>query len=232
MARGAQFSSLYTRLRSDVRRSAEPALGVSDLDNLKQVINRVYATLYNGYDWPHLRRVFDRVNLEAGSRYYDLPTGLNIERVERSAVWYNGLPHLMQRGISFEEYAGFNSDIGVTSEPALRWDVRWMTTKEQIEVWPIPSSNAQQIEFIGIQAITTLVDDADVCLLDDDLIILFAAAEILAADGAKDAGIRLQAAQAHLKTLEMRTKACLKSYRMGLGDSNPEMSGRAIVRVR
>jgi hypothetical protein len=232
MARGTQFVQLYTRLRSDVRRSSEPALGISDLDNLKQVINRVYSTLYNAYDWPHLRKVFDRVALEAASRYYDFPAGLNVERVERAAVWYNGLPHLVQRGISFEEYAGFNSEIGVTSEPMLRWDVRWMDTTEQIEVWPIPSSNNQELEFIGIQAITPLVADSDKCLLDDDLVLLFAAAEILAADGAKDAQMRMQAAQAHFEKLKIRTKGAGRAYKLGLGTKNPEMSGRAIVRVR
>lgn len=232
MARGAHFLSLYTRLRSDVRRSAEPSLGVSDLDTLKQVINRVYSTLYYDHDWPHLRKVFPRVQLEAGSRYYDFPEGLNFERVESVAVWDNGLPSYITRGISFDEYSGFDSSVPDTSEPVLKWDVRWMDTKDQIEVWPVPSSNSQELEFIGIQAISALVDDADKCLLDDELVLLFAGAEILAADKAADAPMRLQAAQARLKSVKNRTKTGMTCLRMGVEPQSEIMSGRAIVRVR
>lgn len=233
MARGTQFQVLVQRLRAELNRSTSVAVGVDDLDNLKQVINRVYQTLLMEYDWPHLRRVFPRIDLAVDQQYYDFPDDLDPERIERAALWYGGEPHDIERGISFEEYAGFDTTTGETSEPAMRWDIRFTGTTDQIEVWPMPNSAEQQLEFIGIQRCPRLVDDDDLCKLDDDLIVMFAAAEKAAKDKHADAQLKLQAAQQHLHRLKGRSKPASKSYRVGLGPTDDSIrSGRAIVRVR
>src|SRR5574343_539048 len=214
--RGTSFLQIVTDLRAELRRSTSMAVGVVDLDNLKSVVNRVYEMLWLEYDWPHLRRVFPKVTLQAGERYYDFPEDLDLERIERVAVWWGNIPHLVQRGISFEDYAGFNSALGYQSEPMLRWDVRDVDGATQFEVWPLPNSNAQEVEFIGIRSISKLVDDADLCLLDDHLVVLFAAAELLAAQKAADAQAKMQAAQAYFTKLKARTKGASREYRVGL----------------
>lgn len=231
--RGTSFLQLITDLRAELRRSTSSAVGVEDLDNLKAVLNRVYEMLWNEYDWPFLRRVFPRITLQSGQQYYDFPEDLDIDRVERVAVWWGNIPHIVQRGISFEEYAGFNSTLGYTSEPMLRWDVRDVDGATQFEVWPLPNSNAQQVEFIGIRNIAKLVDDADICLLDDHLVILFAAAELLAAQKSSDAQQKMQAAQSYFAKLKARAKGASREYRVGVPDKDHGvLSGRAIVRVR
>ena len=70
MALGTQFLDLITRVRAEVRRSVEPSVGVDDLENIKQVINRVLRTLYMAHDWAHLRKVFPRVKLNANHCFY------------------------------------------------------------------------------------------------------------------------------------------------------------------
>lgn len=234
MARGSQFLSLITSVRAELRRSTNPAIGVEDLDSIKQTINRVYYTLYMEFDWPHLRKVFDRVDLADGQQYYDFPTGLNSERVERCALWDNGTPTLIERGISFEEYAGYDSVGGETSDPAMRWDIRWTGIKDQIEIWPVPVSNQQQLEFIGIQNCPPLVNDIDKCLLDDHLVILFVVAELAAAQKSADAQLKLSAAQQYLATLKNRSQGGRKRFTNGGGsiDGDSVRNGRAIVRVR
>lgn len=232
MARNTQFSAIVSQLRAELRRSTNVAVGVEDIDSLKQTINRVYNTLYLEYDWPHLRRVFPRVGLQSGQRFYDFPSGLDLERVESAAVWYSNLPHKIERGIDFKEYAGFNSYDGITSEPALRWDVRYNGNAVQFEIWPIPSSNGQQVEFIGFQEAPRLVNDADICLLDDNLIVLFAAAELAASGKTPDADVKMKAAQAHFARLKARGKVGSQQFKMGLGEVNPTSNGRATVRVR
>src|SRR5690606_40887273 len=57
-----QFSQLVTDLRAELERASEPAIAVADSATLRQKINRVYETLYAGYDWPHLERVFDAID--------------------------------------------------------------------------------------------------------------------------------------------------------------------------
>ena len=158
MARGTQFLSLITDLRAELRRSSSVAVGVDDLDSLKQVLNRVYQTLVMQYNWPHLRIMFKVVSLAAGQRYYDFPTGawsgatvkLIYERVIRAAVTYSGQVQDIERGIDFEEYASYNSDDDERAEPALRWDVTWTGTADQIEIWPIPNTNDQKLHFQGV----------------------------------------------------------------------------------
>lgn len=153
------------------------SVGVDDLDRLKQTLNRIYEQEYEDHDWPHLRRLFTAVSLPAGSYLYDFPSDLNFERVERAVVWYNSLPHECVRGIGFDEYSQYDSLSDERSDPVQRWDVRDVAGATQFEVWPIPST-AQTIQFQGIRSISRLVADADVCLLDDNLIILGAAAAL------------------------------------------------------
>jgi hypothetical protein len=225
VARGTAFSELVIQLRNETGRSDDVNVGVDELPLLKQAINSAYITLYDDNDWPHLRKTFDRISLSAGSRYYDFPTGLNSERVETVAVWYNGEPHRVDRGISFEEYSLYSSEDDERSDPVTRWDVRWTGTEDQIEVWPIPSSNTQKLQFTGIQSISRLVDDDDLCLLDDILVVKLAAAEILGEKGGK---IKLAQAQERLRKLKGRGHSTSR-YQLGLGDpglSRPNITVR------
>lgn len=239
MARGTQFLSLVTDLRAELRRSSSVAVGVDDLDSLKQVLNRVYQTLVMQYDWPHLKITFKAVSLVAGQRYYDFPTGawggaavkLIYERVLRVAITHSGAVSDLDRGIDFEQYASFSSDDDERSEPTLRWDVTWTGTSDQIEVWPIPNTNTQKLHFKGVHNTPPLVADADNCLLDDHLVVLFCAAELLAAQGAKDASLKLNAAQGHLKMLQARAQGGVRGYQMGLGRQGTTTANRATVRI-
>ena len=231
MARGTQFLSLITDLRAELRRSSSIAVGVDDLDSLKQVINRVYQTLVMQYDWPHLRRIFTATDLAAGQRYYDFPTDLVPERVLRAVVWYSNIPNDLPRGIDFEQYASYDSDSGDRAEPALRWDVRWTGSKEQIEIWPIPNTNDQTVQFSGVHNTPPLVANANLCLLDDHLVVLFCAAEMLAAQGGEDAPLKLSAAQGHLKMLQARSSGGTTGYQLGLGRTPTTTANRATVRI-
>src|SRR5262245_29989732 len=152
MARGTQLLQLVTMLRDELGRSNSVAVGIGDLPSLKQTIRRTQETLYDEHDWPHLRTVFDRILMQAGERFYDFPDELNFDRLEDVAVWQNGIPTRVTRGIGFDEYAIYDSEADARCDPVLRWDIRWNSTKEQIETWPIPAStNAIGLQFIGIR---------------------------------------------------------------------------------
>ena len=91
--------------------------------------------------------------------------------------------------------------------------------------------NDQTVQFAGVHNTPPLVVDADVCLLDDHLVLLFCAAELLAAQKSDDAPLKLQAAQGHLKMLQARAKGGVTGYQMGLGRQSTPTANRATVRV-
>lgn len=230
MARGKQFSQLVSALRAELGRNNDPGVRASDLAQLQQAVKQVYEQEYAAYDWPHLRTVFDAISLAAGQRYYDFPDELDFDRLESVAVWHNNLPLEPDRGIGFEQYATYNSENDDRSDPVCRWDVRYSDENTaQIEVWPIPASNAQTLQFIGIRAYAELVDDDDVCRIDDQLVILKAAQRLDDnADRKKDRALAILRLEA---TLKGNAKAGGARVRIGLGRTNPMVQGKAVVRI-
>lgn len=214
MARGTAFSELVTRLRNETGRTDDVNIGVDELPKLKQVINSNYQTLYLNHDWAHLKKVFTRITLTAGTRYYNLPTGLNSERIIRAVVWRDAIASDLVRGIDAEDYNVYDPEDDERSEPALKFDIKWTGSADQVEIWPLPSTNNQELQFTGIQAAPRLVNDADLCLLDDDLVVGFAAAELL---GEKEGALKLKKAQEHLRILKARGKGAEQVHQMGLG---------------
>jgi hypothetical protein len=232
MALGTQFGQLITQLRSEVGRSATVSVGAADIDELKTVLRRHYESIHQEYDWPHLRRKFDPIQLQAGQRYYDLPTHLDHDRIETTAVWYSNIPRSLTRGISFENYAVFNSDNNVRSEPALRYDIVYAGDVPQIEIWPVPASSAQRVQFFGFTKAKALVQESETVDIDDSVICLFAAAEILARTDMKDAALKKNWADARLAKLKGNAKVDSRRYRVGMGPDRRDTRFRAIVRVR
>lgn len=229
--RRKQFVQLISDLRAELGKSVDPAVGVADLPSLKQTIGRVYESLYDSYDWPHLTRFFDKTTLLAGERFYDFPEDTDYDKVERVVIWDNTSPIGIDRGIDFEEYAQFDSNEGVRSDPVMKWDVRDVDGATVLEVWPIPSSNGYSIQFKGKKKFVPLVDDADLCLLDDQLVVLMCAAELLPRSKSADAQLKLAAAQQRLGMTKARSKAGSGSIRMGLGKTPRDVLTRSVVRV-
>ncbi len=230
MARGTQLLQLVTMLRDESGRDDSVAVGVDETATLKQILRRVQNTLYEKHEWPHLETVFDRIPLQAGERYYDFPAEMNFDRIEDVAVWDGGVPRPITRGIGFEQYAIYDSENDVRADPALRWDVRWTGSKEQIEVWPVPASNNLSLQFIGTRKCRPLVANSDVADLDDHLIVLFAAAELLP-KGSELAKLKFTLAVERLNDLKRNAARNRPVYRMGSGQVADHNKGRTFVSV-
>jgi hypothetical protein len=214
--RRRQFIQLLDDLRDELDINSDPAVGSSATPSLKRIIKRVYQTLYDAYDWPHLRQIFDRITLNIGQRYYDFPDDMDYDNLEESKVWWGGQPHDLSRGIGFAQYAVCDSESDIRSDPVTHWDVRKVGNKEMIEVWPIPSGTGQALQFKGKTKFRPLVDEADLCLIDDELVLLFAAAEKLPAKKRGDINLKIAAAQARLGVVKARSQGGSSSFRMGL----------------
>lgn len=177
MARGTTFENLIEMLRAELRRSVNPAVGVEDIPELKRRLIRTYETLWWDHDWPHLMKFFPLIHLQAGQNMYDMPDGLSYERIRDVAHWFSGQALKIERGIGFQDYTIFDP-VTTRSSPALKWDVRYGDgVQESIEVWPVPSANFYTLQFSGYGSVPRLVKDEDQCLLDDNLVVLFASVE-------------------------------------------------------
>jgi len=223
MARGTTLGDLVTKLKAEAGHSSAINLTVDKADAFKQTLRHVQEQLYYDYDWPHLRIVASKT-MAAGSRFYDVPVDatygtINFDRIEAVECEYNDSFIEVGRGIGFGEYNQYDPADDERSDPVLRWDVRWTGSKAQIEVWPLPSS-ATKLWFRGIRDLSALTSNSDTADLDDNMIVLYAAAEILARQKSEDARAKLAAAQSLYARLKGRSKGASPMTVYGGGDDH------------
>ena len=237
MARGTQFIKLVEMLRAELGRATSVAVGVADVAGLKIKLRNRQEMLYDEFDWPFMQERFSRP-LKTNERYYDVPPGMNLERIEEAWVYFGQLPRKVYRGIAESDYAFFNSDIGVVADPALKWDVRSTgdvtsenPTLEQIEIWPGPASNNQTMIWRGVRQLRPLIKDGDVADLDDQIIVLLTAAELLEKQNSASAGTMKELAARRIQRIKGRQRGADQSYRMGMGQSGPRFPNKIVVRA-
>lgn len=222
MSRGTTLDQIVEQLRAECRLSTDSSRGLESRTQLVQVINRVYETLYDEFDWEFLNitREEGTKDLQAGQRYYDPPTNLDVDSISGAWAEYGGLWHPLQYGIGYPQFNYLDSDLDERQDPVTHWKVR---DDDQIEVWPIPDSNNNRIAFEGKRKFVRLSAGDDRCLLDDTLVVLFAAADVLQGNKQEDSKAKMSMAQARLAKL--RGKATGKSrVRIGLGKAGGVVS--------
>lgn len=189
MARGTTLGQLVVMLREEVGDATSSQLGLNNLPHMKRILARTQEFLWNDFAWPHLRVAREEV-LQAGSRYYSLPADLSFDRVEeRVDVRNNETWELVTYGITADHYNASDSENDEREDPVTRWQVY---EGNQYEVWPLPATTGTAggngvLRFHGVRNLLPLIADADTADLDDNLIVLFAATEILGRRSAKDA---------------------------------------------
>jgi len=225
--RGSNLESIIDGIRAEARLSTAGSRGVEDRDRILRMVNRYYETLWDEHDWEFLRiqRESSYKNMAAGQRFYDFPVGLRPDDI--SSVWMrwgnDWIP--VEYGITFSHYAQYDSERNQRADPVQRWVVR---SPQQFEVWPMPASNAGVLGFEGKRTFAALADNADNCQLDDQLIILSVAAEILAGNKQADAQTKMDLAGARLKALTSKASDRTRT-RVGLG--SPQLPNRGMPRI-
>lgn len=196
MARRKTLLKLLNDLRHEARLSQNPAHNAQVRDSQVASLQRTQEWLWQDFDWPHLK-VERQIEIAAGQRYYAIPSDLDLERLDRVDLFENSFWRPLSVGVTGQHYSTFNSDLDERSWPPRSWRIYDDT---DIEIWPIPDQNAVTatregyLKFTGTRLLRPLVDDGDVADLDDRLIVLYTAAEMLAAAGAKDAQLKLSQA--------------------------------------
>jgi len=198
MARNTSLLSLRDQLRAEIGASPNVAMGVNTVEQFDQLLRRTQERLWHDFDWSF--GVIDRDEpLLAGQRYYAFDQDIDFDRICCAQVKYSELWHPISYGIGTDEMNNYDSDTGEASEPALRWR---HYEGNQFEVWPIPTTNNQTLRFRAVRKLPPLIATTDTALLDDTLIVLFAAAEHLARTKAQDASAKLSQAQSHFNRLK------------------------------
>lgn len=193
MARGKQLGQIVTLVKELASITTSAAFGQAVADSIRAKIRTHYERLHADWNWPHLKITRDE-SIVAGSRYYTLNEDLDPDRL--LGVWAREEGYTLWRpvayGISQEHYNVHDPEANSRVDPIRYWD---FYEGGQFEVWPLPLS-AGTVRFVGISKAKTLTEDAHVCDLDDRLLALYVAAEILAKQKAEDAKFKLDQANA------------------------------------
>jgi hypothetical protein len=220
MARNTTLVDLLDQLRAEARLSLNPAHNPDVQSQQIRLLQKHQQRLWEDFRWPHLR-VERQLQLQSGQRYYAPPSDIIIENIEKIEVFRDSswLPLDPQIDPCF--YSTWNSDLDERSWPPLRWDFHNGDEGDELEIWPIPDQNADVTTLDGVMLVTgirnlkPLVDpNTDRADLDDLMLVAFAAAEILAGTGQKDAQLKLDFANDRYRTLRSRltNKTTMKMF--------------------
>lgn len=220
MATGDTLATLIEEVQYECGHVASPSAGQNLREHIKSRIRREYRRLYHDYNWRHLRSWVD-IQLNAGQRYYDYPTGVTQETLIELYTYDGGQYLPVTDDLQVTDYGAFNSDDDVRSDPVLRFRPYGAA---QIEVWPVPAGDDGHLRAVVKRAFNPLVDEDDTCDLDTDLIVLHVAAEITRKQDDKEAAVILARAQQHYDTLKNRQKATMRKFSM-VGGPSPHAVG-------
>jgi hypothetical protein len=226
--RGQTLATLIDNLRAEVGHSTNVAHGVNAEDYLKRTLRRTQEWLWGDWNWPHLL-VYRLIPLSRTQRYYSVPADVPFERILQDQVYakdgdqWRPMIFGIQQPQLFPQY---DSDRGDMSWPPTRWDVAEdpgdtagnIDNFGQIEVWPIPSMDGE-MKIRGVRVIRPMVEMSHRCELDGDLLVLYAAAEILARQKATDAEAKGAAAAQRYKMLKAKGSK-VKVFSMGAGQQD------------
>ena len=218
------LGNVVEMVREEARLSTNTSRSIDHTAHLTRLIKRHHQTLADDWDWEHLkiRREDAGKELAAGQRYYDFPVTLNTDRP--FLVWHHdgAAFTMLPNGITPSDYDRYNSDDNTRHDGPERWD--WYG-HEQFEIWPLPASASGEVRFEGHKKIETLSQNDSRLVIDDIVVSLYVAAELLTENKNKEAAaIKLSLANSRLIKLKA-AKSDGSRIVMGMG-------GRTGMRVK
>ena len=174
MSRGRQLSQLLNMLQAESGMSTLPASSVSSRDHRVQLLNRVQARLYAAYDWD-FAWIYRDVQMPQGTRYATLPADIDFDRVNQANI---------SQGADSDDWRGLGYGIGDAQYRQIGENVQgcpqtWAPSEgDQFELWPTPD-DTYRVRFRGLKVLPLMVNSDDRAVLDDNLIVLHAASELM-----------------------------------------------------
>lgn len=232
MALRTTFGTVIEMTRAEARLSTNTSRGIDHLEYVKQLIKRHYKTLAEDFDWQHLELKKEsgvsRKILQAGSNTYSFPAAVNPLKITRAWVKWGSVWLPVEYGIKHHHYSALDPDQDQRTDPITNWT---FYDGDGFEVWPMPASNGaaddnNEVAFEGQKKVTELTDNDSRLDMDDILVSLMAAAEILAANEQKAAAaVKGEAAMARMGRLRANLGSKTR-YVMGHGAVSDINAGR------
>lgn len=216
-------------LRDECGTSSNSSRGTDNLAYLQRLIARTYEFLVDEYDWSFLRIDNDEATkeLEAGERYYDFPVAMDMKDAIHADHFYGNVWVPLDYGIDMSDYTAMNPETNQRADPAIKWQVK---NERQFEVWPMPASTGNLVRFRGRRLPERLTADDSRADMDDQLIVLYAAAEVLSKKGQKDAELKLAAAKQRMMQMKAAYSSKLK-VRIGMAERLDPQRGWPRIRA-
>lgn len=232
MARNRTLDQVVQATLAEAGLPARDTPGRNMDDQVVQTVRRVYERLHGDHTWRHLILQRD-IQLAAGQRYYSWPFDLDPDRTGRVWTLEDSQDHWREvcYGIGPEEWNHYNPERDERADPVRAWQ-RWTLQREDgdmVEVWPLPASNSGLLRLEGMPYPKRLVRGNDTVDLDDQMIALFAAGELLTRHNSADAEIKLQHALARQNSLQSQQNASDPVFSMNRSRNAGSWQG---VRVR
>lgn len=224
MATGTTLVNLRKMLNAELGAEMDETISPANVANQNQLFNNQQKFLVNQHVWL-LGKVRVELALTKGTQYYAVPAGVDMDRLDLPLYTnVNGFRYRLRYGIGQNEYNYWDSARGMQSTPVFAWDQLLVAGVKQIEVWPIPLV-AQTLMLSGTAALVDLVNDSDTCVIDDLILVLFTAAELLARQGNGDAQAKLEKAKAALSSLRAAFPSKFESFSIKGGDGSNAQFG-------
>lgn len=216
-------------VRNEAKLSSKTSRGIDHRDHIVHLIKRTHEQLYDDFDWEYMliHKEDAGKTLQAGERYYDFPAKLNVERAFELWHNYGNSWVLLDYGISPHHYSQHDSDNDERADPALAWQVR---DEKQFEIWPIPTTSIEEVRFSGHKKLNILDSDDSRLNMDDILVSLMCASEILADNNSPGASSKTALAQARLQKMRARHGSKIK-VRIGMGGDEQSQLGFPRIRA-
>lgn len=240
MARGVTASTVLTKLKAEIGDYAGTNT-VRDAE-LYQLMSNKQQQLVMDYDWSFLTRRWDAA-CAVNSQFITYPTvddvgltaTINIDELDKVEVLYNQKYQPVLYGIGSEQYNLFNYQLlGQTSIPIRRWreasNPDDAVQPNTFEIWPVPSV-AQTVRITGERQPTLITGGTIKVDLDDMLIALAVAADVLSFKNPEKARYKLQQFQSHLRRLGGQSKTSDKIRTLGGGDGEEFDRNRRLVAI-
>lgn len=178
--RGQQLGAMIQMLRRELKIAESPALGRNVREAHAHALRSAQDRIYSAFDWP-FKFIYRDIAGQAAQRYYAPPADMSLEDIRDAEVLVVGTWYPICRGIGIDQYNEVNSDANERQDYVRNWALYNdpVTNGDMLEFWPVPAvNNASKVRFHGVRKLSPLVDDADKADLDDNAIVLTAAADL------------------------------------------------------
>lgn len=205
MRTGIALAQLRKEVLLEAGYSVDPGHAAVHKEYVDQLLRRTERMLAREFDW-QASKIETLVIVAANAATVSLPPLIDFTDIDSVSVLYSQAWLPVTHGIGPQERSIYTAGDRIT--PITRWEVHYPGTST-FEVWPVGEVE-QTLRFVGMRKIGGFIDDTDACFIDADVLVMYAAAEMLARDKKSDADFKLDRARRyaqHLVKAQGSTKA-------------------------